>query len=188
MYTPVQIVNTGLSKIGEARIARLDPAQSALERFVASNYDHWRRSELMKRRWVFATEHNYALAKVDTLSGVDKPHKFALPATSLRPVRGKYDEWQQSGTHIFSANSALKITLVFDRSEAEFNPLFAEVLSARVALETVEYSTQSNTKKDFAQRQYDVAVQEAGRANAYVIGPEDVSSDDNDFPFVNARF
>lgn len=188
MFTVVQIINLGLSKIASSRVSRIDPPVSSLERFVAEGYPHWKRSELAKRRWVFATEDNYLLTRTETLENVDKPHKFQLPVECLRPIRGKRTEWKQRRRFLYSDYDTLRVSMIMNVDETEFDPLFVEVLAARIALESVEYVTQSNTKKADVEALYRVAVSEAGQANAFVIGPEDVSEDDNDFPFITSRF
>lgn len=188
MFTRVQIVNIGLSKIASSRVKRLDPPQTSLERYVADNYEHWKRSELTKRRWVFATEDDYQLTKSDTLTDVARPYKYPLPVECLRPIRLKRTEWKQRRRFIYSACDPLKISFIVNATEDEFDPLFVEVLASRIAVGCVEYVTQSNTKKADAKALYDEAVGDAAKANAFVIGPEDITSDDDDYPFVNARY
>lgn len=188
MYTPLQIVNLGLSKIGASKVSDLAPPRTSLERHNAENYQQWKRSELAKRRWVFALEENYALPLAETLEGVDKPYKYALPAKCLRPVRERGTEWRQRKRFIISAQANLKITYIENVEEADFDALFVEVLAARVALENVEYSTQSNSKYANAQAYYKEAVAVAGQMNAYIIGPEDIADNDEDFSFVTARW
>ncbi len=188
MFTNVQIINLGLSKIASSRVSRIDPPVSPLERFVAEGYEHWKRSELTKRRWVFATEDDYTLTRTETLENVDRPYKFQLPVECLRPIRGKRTEWKQRRRFIYSAYDTLRVSMIMNVDEAEFDPLFVEVLACRIALESVEYVTQSNTKKADSEALYRVAVDEAARANAFVIGPEDIGEDDSDFPFITSRF
>lgn len=188
MFTAVQIINLGLSKIASSRVSRIDPPVSSLERFVAEGYPHWKRSELTKRRWVFATEDNYTLTRVETLTDVEQPYKFQLPVECLRPIRGKRTEWKQRRRFIYSTYDELRVSMIMNVDETEFDPLFVEVLASRIALECVEYVTQSNTKKADVEALYRNAVSDAGQANAFVIGPEDVTSDDEDFPFVTSRF
>jgi len=188
MFTGVQIINLGLSKIASSRVSRVDPPVSSLERFVAEGYPHWKRTELTKRRWVFAIEDNYALTQVATLENVEQMYKYQLPVECLRPIRGKRTEWKQRGRYLYSAYSELRVSMIMNVDETEFDPLFVEVLACRVALESVEYVTQSNTKKADAEALYRNAVSDAGQANAFVIGPEDVTEDDEDFPFVTSRF
>lgn len=188
MFTNVQIINLGLSKIASSRISRIDPPVSSLERFVAEGYEHWKRSELTKRRWVFATEDNYVMPLVETLQNVEQPNKFALPVQCLRPIRTKRTEWKQRKRFLYSAYPELTISFIENVKEADFDPLFVEVLACRIAVESVEYVTQSNTKKADADALYREAVQAAGQANAYVIGPEDIQSDDDDFSWVTSRY
>lgn len=195
MFTQVQIVNIGLSKIASSRISRLDPPQSSLERFIASSYEHWKRSEITKRRWVFAMEDDYALAKVQDpsseppVSRADgRNYKYSLPVDCLRPIRLRRTEWVQRRRFLFSCQDNLKISYITNVDESEFDPLFVEVFASRIAAESVEYVTQSNTKKADTNSLYNTAVTEAAKANAFVIGPEDVASDDDDFPFLTARY
>ena len=188
MYTDVQIINFGLMKIGSARISRIDPAVSPLERICASGYPQWKRAELMKRRWVFATEEHIALAQVDYISDVNRPYKYSMPPDCLRPVRTKRTEWKQSGKFIYSSCANLRISYIRNVEEKDLEALFVDVLASRIALECVEPATQSNTKKADVEALYQQAVNAAGQANAFVIGPEDIQEDDADFSFVHSRF
>lgn len=188
MYTDVQIINFGLMKLGSARISRIDPAVSPLERVCATGYPQWKRAELMKRRWVFATEEHYKLAQVDFIEGVCRPYKYSIPPDCLRPVRTKRTEWKQSGKFIYSSCADLRISFIRNVEEKDLEALFVDVLASRIALECVEAVTQSNTKKADVETLYQQAVTAAGQANAFVIGPEDIQEDDADFSFVYSRF
>lgn len=194
MATSLQIINRGLNKIGSSSVSRIDPPSTSLERYVSDNYPYWKATELTKRRWVFATEQDVLLPRVQSatsdppLQRTDgKNNKFALPEDCLRPVREKYTEWLQSRRHLYSEHEALRISYVVDVDESEFDPLFGEVLACRVAYECCEYVTQSNTKKADAMNAYDSAVADAGRVNAFIRGPEDVTADDSAFPFLAGR-
>lgn len=188
MFTDVQIINLGLAKIASARISRIDPPSSSLERHCAGGYQMWKRTELAKRRWVFALEIDYALTLVAELPGTDKPFKYSLPTECLRPVREKYTEWRQAGRFVYSAQKDLKITFIRNAAEAEFDPLFVDVLASRIAVECTEYVTQSNTKKADNSTLYRESVSTAAAANGFVIGPEDIQEDDSDFSWVNSRY
>lgn len=188
MFSDVQIVNLGLSKIGQSRIERIDPPRTSNERFVAEGYQHWKRSELAKRRWVFTIEMNYKLTITEVLDDVERPYVYKLPTECLRPIRDKRTEWVQSRRNLHSSNDELYIDYVANVDSVEFDPLFVEVLACRVALECVEYITQSNSKKAEADAAYRDAVAEAARSNAFTIGPEDIQADDNDFAFLTGRY
>lgn len=187
MFTDVQILNLGLSKIASSRVNRIDPATTPLERFMAVNYPHWRRTELTKRRWAFAMEANYTLTLNETLTGVSKPYKYVLPIDCLRPIRTKTTEWVQRGRYIYSSYSTLKIDYIKNVPESDDDPLFDEVLACRIAFESAEYVTQSSTKKEAAREDYKEALAVAASANAFTIGPEDIQADDNDFSWVQGR-
>lgn len=187
MLTDVQLINGGLSKIASNRVNRIDPAQTPLEAFMASNYKHWKRTELARRRWVFAMEENYALTLNSTLTDVAKPYKFALPIDCLRPIRTKTTEWVQRGRFLFSGSLTLNIDYIKNVLEEEFDPLFDEVLMCRVAYESAEFVTQSNSKKQLAKEQYDDAIAVAGQCNAFIRGPEDIQESDDAFSWIGGR-
>lgn len=188
MFSKVQIINLGLAKIASSPVSRIDPPQTSLERHVAAGYEHWKRTELAKRRWVFALEDGVQLALVEQFDDRDYAYKYAIPTEALRPVRLKRSEWKQRGRYVYSNEESIRVTLIMNVDEADFDPLFVEVLASRIALESVEYVTQSNTKKADVEALYQAAVADAARSNAYVVGPEDYGSDDNDFPFITERF
>lgn len=185
--TDVQQINLGLSKIAANRIARIDPAQTQLEAYMASNYPSWKRSELSRRTWVFALEENYKLTLSDTIPDVDKPYKYALPIDCLRPIRSSRTEWRQAGRFLYSAFDVLIIDYVRNVPEAEFDPLFNNVMACRIAYESAEYVTQSTSKKQTALAEYEDAVSEAGKVNAFIKGPQRVAEDDDSFSWLNAR-
>ncbi|RTL04989.1 hypothetical protein EKK58_09285 [Candidatus Dependentiae bacterium] len=180
MLTDVQIINLGLSKLASSRVKRIDPPSTPLEQYMAVNYPQWKRAELTRRRWVFAYEEAYKLTKVDTLDGVRRKYKYAMPIDCLRPIRTKRSEWVQRGKYIYSSEDNLYIDYIRNAPESEFDVLFNEVLGCKVAWESAEYVTQSSTKRDAAEAAYDKAVADAARANAFITGPESVSDEDND--------
>lgn len=206
MLTDVQIINIGIGKIASNRINSITPARTPLEQFVAYGYPHWKRSELTKRRWVFATVDNYNLTLTDQppplpappsmpdpgfvpnpLNGVTKPYGFTLPNDCLRPVRGAQTEWKQRGRKLWSGYKCLRISYIADVKEDQFDPLFNDVLAWRIAQESVEFVTQSNTKSQKADAGYAEAVMEAAKANSFVIGPEGIQCNDEDFEWVSGH-
>lgn len=188
MLTDVQIINLGLAGISSSRISRIDPPRTPLEVFVAANYAQQKRSELSKRRWVFATVDNYTLTLNATLTDVEQPYKYILPIDCLRPIRNKDTEWKQRGRSLYSAYPTLKLDYIRNALESEFDPMFNDVLARRIGMDSVEFVTQSNSKKADAKDDYKEAVAEAAKANAFVIGPEDIGSDDSDFSWVTSRY
>ena len=188
MLTDVQLINLGLSEVAESRIKRIDPPGTPLEKYMAVRYDQWKRSELTKRRWVFALVEAYTLTATSSTESGSRPYKYPLPIDCLRPVRDKTTEWIQRGRDLYSAQDTLTIPYIRNAPESEFDPLFNDVLVARIARDSAEYVTQSNTKKEYAAARYKDAVREAGKANAFVIGPEDMNEESNEPSWLEARY
>jgi hypothetical protein len=75
-----------------------------------------------------------------------------------------------------------------NRDEEDFDVLFEEVLACKVAYESCEFVTQSNSKKATALQEYKDAVVEAAKANAFVTGAEDIQDNDATFSWVADRW
>lgn len=177
-YTDVQIVNMGLGKIGAGSINNISPATTKLERRANENYDHWRDSELSKHPWAFARE-VVALTLVANLgSGYYQPYKFSLPTDFMFPIRGNTTTWVLRGEHIYSANSTEILEYIARKPASKFPALFAEVLACRVGIENVESAIQSTSKDDKIEDKYKRAVHDARKANAFIVGPQSIGSED----------
>lgn len=187
MLTDVQLINLGLSKIASSRINRIDPARTPLEQYMAVNYPQWKRAELTKRRWVFAMVEGYTLTQVSDSVPGERKYKYTLPIDCLRPLRDKDTEWIQRGRHIYSAYATLAINYIRNVPENEFDPLFNEVLACKVAYESAEYVTQSQSKEASALEKYKMAVREAGAANAFIIGPEETDAEHGEPSWLDAH-
>lgn len=189
MADALSICNLGLGKISASTVTNLTPPRSGLEKHCSAGYPVWRDSELQKRVWYFAKKH-----QILTLSGEDdslkdgRKYKFAVPTDNIKLLRDKYTRWEQRGQHIWHSANTLTVEYVWRVPEALFDALFVDVLACRVGLESVEYATQSNTKGDSIQDKYNRAVMEAAKANAFVIGPQDVSLADENSEWVTARW
>lgn len=190
MATALGIINGGLGKIGATICSSIDPPRSPIEKHCATGYPDWRDSELTKdgRRWLFATIKIKLTPNGPPLEDDEKPYPYALPNDCLQPLRNKSTEWEQRGNHIFSAYSdGITLEYIARVPESQWHPAFVEVMKCRVAVECVEFATQSNTKGVNADTRYDRAVQQAARANAFIRGPEDVTLDDDNDTWIVAR-
>lgn len=188
--TDLQIINLGLAKISSSRVRNINPPSTPLERHVSEGYQQWRRSELQRHRWVFATVDDYALTQSAILDTARDYRKYAyeLPIDCLRPVRYQGADWKQRGHKLYDRGDTLTIDYIADVPESEYDPLFIDVLAARVAVECVEYVTQSNTKEVNAAAKYDEAVSVARQNNAFIVGSEAIGTDDYSFPFIADRY
>lgn len=185
--TPVGIINLGLGKIGSDTISSIAPPKTTTERTCATGYPQWRDSEMSKRRWVFATDMR-ALALASTLTGVELPYVFDLPADYLRAIRGKRDRWVIRGKQLFSQNATETVEMLVRKTEDLFDPLFVDLLAARAAKELVESKTQSNEKWNKAQVLYKEALSEAGRLNAFLLEPDSTVLDDDNSDWLRGRW
>lgn len=187
MLTDVEIINQGLGKFASARINRINPPSTSLER-NATGYTQWRRSEISKHPWVFAREDDVVMTLSNTLTtNVSQKYVYDLPTDALRPIRTKRAEWKQRGRKLYSAYSTLTVNLLLDRPEDQFDPLFVDVLALRCAMELVDFVTQSNVKRDTITGWYKDAIDLAKLNNAFTVGPEEISSEVDDYDFLAAR-
>lgn len=185
-YTDVGIINLGLGKYSSSRINSISPGRTPLE-VRCTQYPQWKESELSKRRWVFATDLEYDLPQIAYEDGKRRPYVYELSSNVLRPIRESGATWRQSGRKIYSDVADLTIPIIENIPEADFDPLFVDVLACRVWMETLSLVKESDSGYDVAKDAYIDAVAVAAKNNAYVIGPEDVTSDDDAFPFLRGR-
>lgn len=190
MTSKLRIVNVGLGRIAQTHISSLDPPRTSVERFISVSYDIWKHSELAAHPWIFAEVVDFAAAKVSEGHDAPYPYRYQVPADCLRLRRTEPDQWQRAAEGLlWSGVDNLKITYLRNVPEEDFDPLFVDVMAWRVARETVEYITQSNSKKADTDSGYRRAIADARRGNAFVRGPEPYAGDlDASFTFVHARY
>lgn len=188
MATPVEIINLGLGKVAASLVTSLTPARTPIEKHCANGYPHWRDSELSKRRWTFALKKEPLTRTTDDPYDLDRPYRFSLPNDCIRPLRDKHTVWRRFSQFLHSPNPDLVLEYTARVNEAYMDPLFIEVLACRVAKESVEFATQSNTKGASIDDQYRAAVNEAGRNNAFLLDVEDMTSPDESDEWVLGRF
>lgn len=172
----VSICNLALQKLGAARISALDEA-SKNARECNACYDHLRDAELRTNKWKFAVS-RATLAAHATAPDFYYAYAFPLPTGCLRPIfptRLGLD-WKienHEGVAALMTNDGTSIELRYIKQVTDptlFDPLFVEAYACRIALHLCEAITQSNTKKEAAERAYLYAIREARRMNAIEIG------------------
>jgi hypothetical protein len=181
------VINLGLAKLG-ASINSISPATSSLEKHCAAFYPQWKRSELAKRRWVFATQ--YISLNLDGAATVttERPFAFTIPPNVIRIVRPKATVWEQNGKVILHVENTLSIKAVVDVDENDCDALFIDALACRVGKECIDKVSESNVKFGTLERWYKEAIREAGQSNAIIVGPEENSEPDEIDPWAAARF
>lgn len=185
------VCNLGLGKIAASKVVNLAPPKSNIEKHCADGYPVWRDSELEERTWYFSLKYwkltASPLLTTDPTLPDGRVYKYAVPTDLIRAVRDRYTEWEQRGKFIYSTQSALTIQGIARKPESDWPATFIDVVACRVAKESVEFATQSNTKGDTAEALYDKSIKRAARANAYVIGDQDVRLDDANDEWLQGR-
>lgn len=196
-YQPKDICNIGLGRLAASRVSELNPPRTPLERHCSDGYELWKNSELTKRRWVFALRTLPLVKEGPDLAGAVPAfngglvYRYPVPEDCLRPLRtgpSSADQWTQEGRYLLSSNPALVLKYVGRTKDADLSDEFVDVLGWRVAKECVEFATQSNTKRADIERLYQDAVTEARKNNAFVLGDERTTGDDEAYDWLTARW
>lgn len=193
MASEVEVVNVGLTLLGESRIASLDdntkPAREAKAIFA-----HTRDSVLASHNW------NFAKTRVALPALVDAPPfqfntKYQLPSDCLRLIelndyfvgidltdyRGSdTTEFAIEGREILTNWAApLNIKYIKRVTDAsQFDPCFVTTMGARLAMDLCEALTQSDSKWQKAAQQYKMEISNAIRVNAIALPPRKLADDE----------
>jgi hypothetical protein len=189
MASSVDICNRALQKLGAKRITSLSEA-STNARSCNACYETIRDAELRKHPWNFAIK-IVALAADSSAPAWGRANAFQLPADFIR-LMNDYPEdnlnnkdWVVQGGKIYTDDSAPLYVRYISRIEDTtlFDALFIESLASKMAFEMAEELTQSNTKKEAARADYNEAIKDARRANAF----DNVSAEPPEDNWITAR-
>tara|TARA_R110000824_G_scaffold20858_3_gene78198 strand:- start:27 stop:602 length:576 start_codon:yes stop_codon:yes gene_type:complete len=190
MSDAVSICNLALQQVGAKAISALTEDSTA-GRACNRVYEQARDSELRAHPWSFARSRvQVAADSTDPAFGYAK--RYALPTDCLRvlPTNGTNATQDQGDFQIEDrfvlTDTTSPIDLVYLKrvtDENTFDVLFTELLVARIAMDISEKVTQSNSKKDAAERHYRTVQREARRVNAFERPPQTLPVD----TWVNAR-
>lgn len=190
VQSDVDICNLAQDLLGADRIASITAPVSANERKYALHYPAVRDAELRKRRWNFAKEFHALTPTAPAIAtGTKTLYRYNWPGSALRAIRESGSNWTPAGRQLLSeVNGTLAVWFIIVPPVATFDPLFVELLAAALAMKLCEAVTQSNEKKKDAGEAYEKARREAGAANAFELGPENIADDDSVFSWVQARY
>lgn len=187
MASKTSIANGALQLLGARRIESLtQDAPNA--RSMNEAFDATRDALLRRYDWSFAiTRASIAADGDDALWG--DWHRYAVPNDFIKLIlddeSGQAVDWRIEGRHIVTKDGApLEIRYVSRVTDVSYyDPLFVEALEADLALTCCEEITQSSTKKEFAAKMYDEAIEEAKRIGAIEKPAHEFPEDE----WVNAR-
>lgn len=177
MSTRVDISNRALQKVGARRIGSLDEGSREADS-VKACFDILLKAELQTNFWTFAVK-RAELASDSADADADGRLAYSLPADFLRLApRDPNLEFTQRD-YLFEGRKILTSEqppfmiryVSWDIDTATVDPLFAEALAARIAIEIVEELTQSTTKKDSLESAYQFHIRKARQINAIESGP-----------------
>lgn len=175
----VSICNSAMQKLGAKRITALSE-DSRNARECNACYTTLRDKLLRKHPWKFAIK-RASLTPHATAPISDFLYAFPLPADCLRlllPERQNLD-WQREsheGAQAILTNDgdSIDIRYVYRVTDPnQFDACFVEALASLIAAQTCEVITQSNEKKSDAKDDYNLAIAEAKKTNAFEAEAQD---------------
>lgn len=184
----VDVCNIAQKLLGAEELGSIAPPRTVNEKRYAAIYETYRDAELRKRRWNFAKQFFQLTPTGDPIVTDNATlYRFQWPNNAVRVIRESGSIWIPSGRQLLADAQTLKVWFICSTSAAEMDPLFAVMFACKLAETLCEAITQSNEKKKTAAEQYEMARREAGAANAFEIGPEDIAADDSKFSWVQSR-
>ncbi len=185
----VRIANLALQKLGVRRIASLDEDSKQAAAMQAC-YDMLRKGELRRNFWIFAIART-TLAASGTAPTWGRSYAYNLPPDFLRIASEdprytaiRTDYLVDGGQILTTQPGPLYLRYVRDVvNDNLFDPLFAEALSCRLALQTCEELTGSTSKLHDIGVLYDRFMGEARMVNAIEAGSDEPEED----PWILAR-
>lgn len=198
-WDKTKIVNLALIKIGDDRLSNADTTDTKPAKVMREIYDNTRDALLQSYPWNFAIE-LASLAVSGTAPEWGFINKFPLPTNLLallaikdivttRIITGESGQetpYQVIGKFIHT-NLAAPLEIRYIKQitdEAQFTPLFGEAFAAKLAVDSGESITQSNTKNAWLLAGFDRTISRAFSADA-IENPADPLPEDE---WINARF
>jgi hypothetical protein len=164
MATAVSICSNALRKLGDDPITSLtDDTERA--RLCNAFYEPTRDAVLRSHPWNFAIERQ-ELSKLVAAPAFDYAYQYTLPTSPycLRVLKMEYDEYifKIEGRKLLSDEGTAKILYIAQVTDtAQFDPIFTEVLTARLAAELAYSITGSNSLSKQMWELFEIKISEA---------------------------
>lgn len=181
------IANLALQKLAQGRITDLDQdVPAAIE--IKTCFEHCRDLELATHNWRFAIK-RMLLSPDATAPAFGKNYAFLLPADLLKPILEdrQGSDWEIENHNgnvaiLTNYNDPIRLRYVSRVSDVtRFPPYFDEMLSCRIAAQTCEVLTNSNSKQEAVMKWYTDAMRTAKKTNAFITVPVEPPVDDWDY-------
>lgn len=189
MTSEVDICNRAGALIGAERISSISPPEDVEFAYICAEiYDDVRDTVLRSHPW------NCAVKRVSIGKDVATPaygyaFQYTLPSDNLRVLEmdseTPLDAWEvESGKILTDRDSPIAIRYIWRETDPnKYDSLLVMAIAARLALESVERVTQSNTKKADIAKIYDAALKDAKGVDAKEGSQVDLQED----PWITAR-
>ena len=177
----VQIANRALQKLGAKRISSLTQDHPNARSMNAA-FERVRAAEIRRYDWSFAI-HRASIAADASGPTWGDWNRYSLPNDFIRLLRddesGGFVDWKIEGNYILSMDeSPLQIRYLREITDPTyFDPLFAEALAGRLALECAKEITDSTSDKESIKSDYDRDIAEARRVGAIEKAAQEFSED-----------
>lgn len=192
MASEVDIANRALSMLGDDRITSLNDNNKPA-RAMKARFDLLRDAELSAYPWRFAVKRVQLPATTDTPSW-GYSFIYERPVDDVRPIAIDSQPINSQTIGIYYTDSGYsrgesQYEIIEGRIQSnipapldyeyiaritdtgQFDPLFVEALAARLAEDAAEELTQSNSKKEYAARKYEMTLSQARRVNSLYRPP-----------------
>lgn len=192
MASRVDICNLALLKLGSGSKITALTDNSVAARALSACYDIVRKAELRAHYWAFSLKRGALPATTPPAWGFSAAYPLPVDCVRLVQVNQFYltpalldyntadaSAWVvESGQILCDYTAPLKIRYVWDvTDEGTFDALFNVMLASRLAYETCEQLTNSNTKKQSIAQDYKEALAIAVRAGAIEKPPALIGDD-----------
>lgn len=180
MASKTDIANRALSKLGEQRVSNVDTDNSKAAKVIRYMFDIVRDEMIAKYPWNFAIE-RAQIAKDSASPAWGFDNRYALPVDflSLLEIKGK-PKYKIEGRYIVTNDNSPIFIRYIKRvvNTGDFDPVFVETFSSRLAYEGCEEITQSNTKKEALWQELQMNIKDAYASDAIQELPEDLEPDE----------
>lgn len=188
----VAICNRALGKLGAETIITLDD-DNKRARTMKVAFEAVRDAELRRHRYKFSIKRRSLAALAET-PAFEYAYQYQLPIDYLRLIEGgdivqlvDLTDFRGGGAALYSVEGGkiltnlpppLKVRYIARITDASlFDACFAESLASRLAYETCELITQSDSKRQLAAADYKTALSEGIRAGAIEQATQQIADD-----------
>ena len=186
MASVVDVVNKALDKLGHGAITSLGDGTKAAN-LANRTWELVRDTVLRDHPWNFAIKRATTAPTTATPSwGFSYQHEVPADMLRLLEIRDlRADEYQMEGNTILTNESVLYLRYVHRVTDPnEYDALFIDAVSSRLAYEMCESLTQSNTKRELLWADYQNSLTRAKSVDAQENPPTAFVEDE----WVQARY